>query len=152
FGVERDEVNGSADLSGGVVRSTEAVLDKIAGEAAAVAGGVRAADARRGQCAAHGDDGVIVQLEEFLGRSAPVTDIGLVPNLPVPRLDFGAPVFFEAVLRPLKNEFGPLFIILWRVGPPGVNLLVTGPRRPFVLIRLRLDGKIFRHEADLDVR
>src|SRR5437762_13568725 len=104
-------------------------------EPATAAGCVRAAHLCLRQGAPHGVDGIIVQLAKFFRRSAPITDVRLVPDLPIPRFHFSASVFLEAVFRPLEDEFGPLLVILRRISPTGVNLVVSRPRRPVVLIR-----------------
>ena len=70
LGVEGDEVERRARLAGGVVRPAQAVLEEVAQELAAAARGVRPAHPGRGQGAAHGVDGVVVELVELLGRAA----------------------------------------------------------------------------------
>src|SRR5439155_3088194 len=119
---------------------------------ATAAGGVRTTNLRRGQRAPYGVDRVIVQLAKFFRRPAPVADVRLVPTLPVPCLDLGAAMFFEAMPGPLEDQFRPLPVIFRRISPTGVNLVISGAWRPPVLIRLGLGRKIFRHETNLDVR
>jgi hypothetical protein len=60
----------------------DTMLDEIA-QIATAARAIRTADPGRWQGAANGVDSVIVQLPKFLRRSAPVTNIRLVPDLPV---------------------------------------------------------------------
>ena len=48
----------------------------------------------------------------------------------------------------LKDEFGPLLIILWRIGPTGKN----GALRKIVAVGLRMTGKRFGHESDFNQR
>ena len=52
------------------------------------AGDFGSADPRRRQRALQAVSGVVVQLLKLLGRAAPVADVRLVPDLPVPALDF----------------------------------------------------------------
>src|SRR5437870_9713153 len=92
-----------------------------------------------------------MQLAKFLRRAAPVTDVRFVPNLPIPFLDFGASITFDAVLGPLINQLTPLRIILRRIGPTSENLVILSRRRPMMLIRLRLDREILRHETNLHI-
>src|SRR5947208_978158 len=117
------------------------MLDEFAGEWTAAASGVGPTHSGCRQRAAHGIDSEVVQLEKFLGRSAPIPDVRLIPDLPIPGFDFALPVFLHTMLSPLKNEFRPLPVILRRVSPTGIDFVVTRPRCPMVLIRLRLDRK-----------
>src|SRR2546428_10883733 len=100
--MERYEVERCADPAGRVVGAAQTMFDEFPCEPATAAGGVRAADLRRGQGAPHGVDSVVVQLAKFFGRPAPVADVRLVPDLPIPRLHFSAAVFIDAVFRPLE--------------------------------------------------
>src|SRR5262245_1556564 len=136
--MKRYEVERCADFAGGMVGATQTMFDEFPREPATAAGRVRTADLRRGQGAPHGVNGVIVQLAKFFRCPAPVADVRLVPSLPKPGLNLGAAILFDAVFRPLEREFGPLPVILWRIGPAGVNRVVSRARRPPVLIRLRL--------------
>ncbi len=90
-----------------------------------------------------------MQLAELGRRAPPVADVRFVPDLPVPRLDFGASVFLHAMFCPLEDQLGPLGIVLGRVGPAGVNLVVLRLGRPLVLVRLGLHGHLLGHEASL---
>src|SRR5688572_23885715 len=92
-----------------------------------------------------------MKLAKLFGGSAPIPDIRLVPHFPIPRLHFRAAVLFQAMPRPLENQFPPFFVIVRRISPAGVDLLVARARSPVVLIRLRLYREIFGHEADLHV-
>ena len=66
LGVERDEVERSADLARGVVRAAQAVLEEVAEERGRLgrpcAGDLRPAHPRRGQGALDGVGGVVVEL------------------------------------------------------------------------------------------
>src|SRR5438477_12266006 len=126
--------------------------EKIAGELSAASRCISAANPCSGQGAAHGIDGVVMQFKKFFWRAAPVTDVRLIPDLPVPRLHFSAPIFLDAVFRPLVDQLGPLLVIRWRIGPAGENRAVILARAPMMLIRLWFDGKLLRHETDLGVR
>src|SRR5262249_52568368 len=83
--------------------------------------------------------------------AAPVTDVRLIPDLPVPGLKLGPAIFFQTMFRPLENELRPFLIVLWRIGPSSIDVFVTRARCPLMLIRLRLDGEVLWHEADLHV-
>ena len=65
-----------------------AVLQELAQECRRLsrcrAGGGRSADLRAGQRALHRRAGVVVELVVLLGRAAPVGDVRLVPDLPIP--------------------------------------------------------------------
>ncbi len=135
----------------GVVGAAQAVLEEVAQERILSARRVRPAHPGRGQGAAHGVHGVVVELVELFGSAFPVADVGLVPDLPVPLLDLGAAVLLDGVLDPLVDELGPLGVVLRRIGPAGVDVVVGQARTPLVLVRLRLDGERLRHEADLRV-
>src|SRR5438105_12780977 len=126
--------------------------EKIAGELSAASRCVGSADPDRGQCAAHGINGVVMQFKKFFRRAAPVTDVRLVPNLPIPRLHLCASIFFDAMFRPLADQLGPLLVIRWRIGPAGENRSVILARTPMMLIRLWFGGKFLWHETDLGVR
>jgi hypothetical protein len=127
------------------------VLEEIAEERILSACRVRTAHPGRGQGAAHRVHGVVVELVEFFGSSFPVADVGLVPDLPVPLLDFGVAVLLDGVLDPLVDELGPLAVVLRRIGPAGVDVVVGQARTPLVLVRLRLGGERLGHETDLRV-
>ena len=151
LGMEGDEVERGTLRTGRVVRPAQAVLEEIAQERIVSARRVRPAHPGRGQGAAHRVHGVVVELVELFGSSLPVADVGLVPDLPVPLLDFGAAVLLDGVLDPLVDELGPLPVVLRRIGPAGVDVVVGQARTPLVLVRLRLDGERLRHEPDLRV-
>src|SRR6185369_2974853 len=106
--MKRNKIERRAGLARGMVLSAEAVLEEFAREAAAAAGRIGPADAGRRQRPANGGDGIIVQLMKFLGRAAPVTDVRLVPNLPVPRFDLLAAVTLDAMPHPLLDQLAPL--------------------------------------------
>src|SRR5207249_3223412 len=151
FGMERNKIKRRADSACRVVRAAQTMFEKFAGESAAAPGGVGATHSGCRQRAAHGIDSEVMQLQEFLRRSAPIPDVRLVPYFPVPGLDLGAPVFLHTMLRPLKDQFRPLRVVFGWVSPACINLIVTGSRCPMVLVRLRLDRKVFRHETNLCV-
>ena len=109
------------------------------------------ADFRRRQRAAHGVDGVVVQLVKLLRRAAPVADVRLVPDLPIPRLDFLAAVSLDAMLHPLVDQLAPTSRSPSADRPSRCRSLRSAPRRPLVLVRLGLDRKVLGHEADLRV-
>jgi len=56
------------------------------------------------------------------------------------------------MFRPLINQLRPLRVVLRWIRPARVNFVVARLRRPRVLIRLRLDRKLLRHETNLRVR
>ena len=68
------------------------VAQDLLGARAVRAGDVRSADARGRQRALEAVGRVVVELHEFFGRAAPVADVGLVPDLPPPALDFALAV------------------------------------------------------------
>src|SRR5262249_54360966 len=113
--------------------------------------GVRSADSRIGQRAPDAIDGVIMQFLELPGCAAPVTDVRLVPDFPIPGLDFSPPVLFQAMLRPGKRQVPPLGVISRWVSPAGENFVVSRPRRPMMLVRFRFARERLGHETDLDV-
>src|SRR2546428_9565383 len=152
FRVEGNEIERSAFASGRVIRTLQTVPEKIAHELSATARSVRTANPRRRQRAPHARNRLIVQFAKFLGRAAPVADVGFVPTLPIPLLDFGASIPFDAVPGPLIDQLTPLRIVLRRIGPTGENFIVLCRGRPMMLIRLRLDREILRHETDLNIR
>src|SRR5436309_794569 len=92
-----------------------------------------------------------MELVKILGRAAPVTDVRLVPYFPIPRLDFGTPIPFHAMFGPLVDQLGPFFVILGRISPASEDRAVILARTPLVLVRLRFDGKVFRHKTNLRV-
>src|SRR5207248_6383476 len=102
-------------------------------------------------CAPHPIDRVIVQLSKLRRCAAPVADVGLIPDFPVPGLDFSAAILLDAMFGPLEDQLCPLRIVLRRISPACIDLLVTRARRPTMLIRLRLDRQIFWHEANLRI-
>src|SRR5262249_27086758 len=88
FGMEADVVERRAGLAGRVVRAGRAVLEEPAQELGrlrtAWAGRVRAADAGAGQRALDRIGRVIVKAVVLLRSPAPVLDVRLVPDFPVP--------------------------------------------------------------------
>src|SRR5262249_24430502 len=139
FGMKGDKIERRAGLARCVVFFPQAMLQKVAREASAAACRVGAADTRRGQRAADGCDGVVVQLMKFLRRPTPIANVWLVPDFPVPRLDLFAAVSLQTMPHPLTDQLAPLVIVLRRIGPAGKNLVVPRSRRPVVLIGLGLD-------------
>src|SRR5262249_20771587 len=128
------------------------MLQEAPSPSAAATGRISATDPGRRHGTLHGVDRIVVQLVELLGRAMPVADVGLLPCFPVPFFYFDATVLLDAMFRPLVDQFAPLRIILGRVSPTCVNLVISGIRRPVMLVRLWLQGKLPRHEANLDVR
>src|SRR5689334_10801226 len=98
--------------------------------------GIRSPDPRRRQCAPDRIHRVVVELVILLGRALPISDIRLVPDLPQPRLHLCLSIALHAVSGPLKDEFGPLLVILGRVGPTRVDIVVVVAWLPGVAVRL----------------
>src|SRR5262245_54387661 len=94
-----------------------------------------AADSRCGECSLHGINGVVVELVVLFGSAPPVEDVGLVPDFPVPSLNFRLAVALDAMTDPLKHKLGPLLVVFRWVSPTGRKRLATS-RNPFVLVRL----------------
>ena len=144
------------DLAGREVRAAQAVLEKrpedALGPRAVGSGDVRSADAGGRQRALQAVRRVVVELLEFFGRPLPIPDVGLVPDLPIPALDFTLSVSLHRVRHPLGDELAPLVVVLRRMGPTGVDAVVVEARPPIVFVRLRLGRQGLRHEADLDER
>src|ERR1019366_1268911 len=95
-----------------------------------------------------GVGGEVIKLVTFLGSSLPVTDVRLVPHLPIPALYFTRAISFRAMTRPLINQLRPGVIIFRRVGP-------ASPQRADgegVPIRLGMRGQCLRHETNLHQR
>src|SRR6266404_2233786 len=148
--MEQDEIELRASFLRDIVTLMGAMIEKTAEEVSSFriggAGRIGTADASFGERAQNGIDGVIVQLEEFVLRALPVADIRLVPNFPEPSFYLCVAVSCAKMADKLKNEFSPLLIILWRIGPAGEN----GALRKIVAIRLRMSGKRFGHKSDFD--
>ncbi len=129
-----------------------AVIEKLAQEISArSACRFRPADSSRWQCAAHAVHGVIVELEIIRPRTVPVANVRFVPDFPIPLAHFVRAVFFNAMFRPLINQFAPFCIIRWRIG------LASADRRHFidwrvVRIILRMGRERLRHETNFHVR
>ena len=69
--------------------------------------------------------GVVVELVELLRRAVPVADVRLVPDFPVPALDFALAVPLDRVAHPLVDELAPLVVVLRRIRPAGVDRAVA---------------------------
>ena len=67
-------------------------------------------------------------------------------------VDFGAPVSFHIVFRPLVNQFRPFSVILRRIRPAGETDCCSLFERPMMLIRFRMGGQRLRHETDFHIR
>src|SRR5579863_1971382 len=78
---------------------------------------VRTSNASIWQRPQNGVRGKIIELEIFLWRSFPISDIRLIPDLPQPSLHFGIAVPLAQVSDKLKNQFRPFLVILRWVGP-----------------------------------
>src|SRR5438132_10285592 len=128
------------------------MFEELTSEFAAAARCISAAHSGSRQRAFSAVNGEVVQLEKFLGTAAPIPDVRLVPYFPVPRFHLGAPIFVNAVVRPLKDQLSPFGIILRRIRPASENLIIASSRCPVVLIRLRMNRERFWHETDFDVR
>src|SRR5204862_2632781 len=92
------------------------------------------------------------EFEKFLRGAAPIPNVGFVPHFPIPGFHLRAAVPFEAMPCPLKDQFFPPGIILWRVCPAGKNLIISSGWTPMMLIRLRMCGQRFGHEPDFNIR
>src|SRR4051812_37218322 len=112
LGMEGNEIERRAALGAREISAAQAMLQELAREGATAAGGIPAAPPFRRQRAFHAVDGVVVQFEEFVRFAAPIADVGLVPDLPIPGFHLGAAMFFDAMLRPLENQFFPFGVIL----------------------------------------
>ena len=97
LGVETDEVQRRTGLAGDIVLSANRVIQKAAKEGcrpfARRAGGIRTAHPRGRQRPFHRVGGVIVEFVILLGGAFPISDIGLVPHLPQPRVHLLPPYF-----------------------------------------------------------
>ena len=151
--VEGNEIRGRAGLAGGGVFSLHAVVEKALEEIPArTAGEVGTADFRSGDGAADRLDRVVVEFEELVAGAAPVTDVWLVPGLPIPLEHLVPAVFLHRMFRPLIDKLLPLRPVLRRIGPAGVDFVVFRCRRPVVAVGLGFHRECFGHEADLHVR
>src|SRR5580658_9047267 len=112
-------------------------------------GGVGSADAGLGKRAQRSFYGDVVEFEIFFARTFPVSNVGFIPYFPQPGLYFGVAVALAQMVNELENQFGPLLIILRRVGPSGVDF--ASPRK-IVTIRFGMRGKRLGHESDFDQR
>src|SRR6266404_3899633 len=148
--MEQDEIELRASFLRDIVTLMGAMIEKTAEELSSFriggAGRIRATHASLGQGAHNGVDGVVVKLEEFVLGGLPVADVRLIPNFPEPRFYLCVAVSCAKMADELKDEFGPLLIILWRIGPAGEN----GALRKIVAVRLWMSGKRFGHKSDFD--
>src|ERR1700686_784082 len=152
FSMKRNEVERRAGLSGRIVGSAQAMLEKVVHEFAAAARSVRSADSRFRQGTPHSSDGIVVELFKLRRRAAPVTDVRLVLNFPVPTLSFGFAISCDRMLRPLISQLFPLLIILGWICPAGEDLFVLRRRGPMMLIWIGLRRECLRHKSNLHVR
>src|SRR5262249_32337300 len=83
-------------------------------------------------------------------RALPISNVRLIPQLPIPGADLFFAVTLDRMEYPLPDQLRPLRVILRRIGPAGVNLPIRLAGFPVVAIRLRLDGHSFGHKADFD--
>src|SRR2546421_8509073 len=141
LGVEAYIVERRSSLPGGVVAPSQAVFEEIAeeflGARASGPGDVRPPDARRRQRPLQALGGVVIELEVFLRRALPISDIRFVPDLPPPALHFRAAVLLDRVSHPLIDERPPSVVVRRRVRPACKNLAVLIAGRPLVSVRLR---------------
>ena len=126
LGVEGDEVERRARLPCGIVVSTRTVLQKllkvVCGLCVTRAGCRRAAYSGFGQGAPHAIYRIVIKAVVFLRSTAPVADVGLIPNLPVPRLRLGLAVAQNAMQGQLVDQLAPLLEFFGRIGPAHVKL------------------------------
>ena len=117
LGVKRHEIERRAGLAGRVVRAAQTMLDEARQDAlgalAVRTGDMRAADARGRQRALQAVGRVVVQLLELFGRAAPVTDVRLVPDLPIPALDFVASRTVRPSASPTDDQLAPISHSPW---------------------------------------
>ena len=129
----------------------EEVAEDSLGPRAVGAGDVRAADAGGRQRALQAVGGVVVKLLVLFRRPLPVADVRLVPDLPVPALDFAPGRTFRPSAAPTvtarATSRSPS-----ADGPSRCRCGCSRDPAPVVLVRLRLGRQRFGHEADLDER
>ena len=107
------------------------------------AGSVRAADLRRGQSPPDAIHRVIIKLVVIIGFAFPVTDIGFVPNFPVPLFYFRPPVLFDAMFCPLETKLAPFCVILGRITETHPRVKRSFRRRVMriILVRRSTEGQ-----------
>ena len=128
------------------------MLEEIPHELPPRAGRIRSADTSIRKRTPDRINRIIMKFEKFFGSTLPVVNIRFIPRLPIPRLNFRSAVPVHTMPNPLIHQITPFVIITRRVGPAGIYFLILQIRIPFVLIRLRLNGKRFRHKTDLCIR
>src|SRR5437667_96045 len=89
FGMKGNKIDRRPDLSRYVIVAPQAMIEEFPCESSAATSSVCTPDFRRGQSAPHRIDGVIVEFAEFLRCAPPITNVGLVPDLPIPGLRLG---------------------------------------------------------------
>src|SRR5580658_9777619 len=113
--MKRNVVQWRSLFAGGIVRSAHNMLQKLAQERrrflAARSRAGRAAYPYRRQRSLHRVGRIVVELLILFGAPLPVSDIRLVPNLPVPARYFLFAVLRHAVFHPLIDELRPFLVI-----------------------------------------
>src|SRR5215471_9274053 len=121
LGVKADKVQRRSAAPSGVVAAGRAVLEKPPQEFSSLGtgrtrcGGTADPRARQGSLQRIG--GEVVELVIILRFPLPVTDVRLVPDLPVPGLSLAATVPLGQVPREVIYQARPLVVIPGRVGP-----------------------------------
>src|SRR5690348_6624187 len=138
--MKADEIQTSANLSGGVVLLVGAVLQehaqKLSGFRTGRASRIGPANTGFGQGAKNGVDAEVIELEKLFRSSLPIVDVRFVPNLPKPRFDFGIAITGAEVLDELEDKVRPLLIVLRRMRPSRVD----GTLRKTVPVRIWVSG------------
>jgi PAS domain-containing protein len=113
------EIERRSDLARRVIGAAQTMLDEVLEDLLSArtvwSGHVRAADLGGGKRALETIGGIVVEFHELFRRAFPIADVGLVPHLPPPALDFFLPITLDGVLHPLVDELTPLVIVLRRI-------------------------------------
>src|SRR5688572_6764494 len=108
---------------------------------------MRAAKYCGGQCALDSVNRIVIQFEIFFRSPLPVTDVRLIPQLPIPFFHFYFSIPVNTMECPLVNKFRPFVVVFWRVGPATVDVGIWSAWFPGMLVGFRLDRQSFRHKA-----
>src|SRR5262249_52887795 len=142
-------------LAGGKILLVCAVIEKCAKKLsrlrAARSGAIRAANFRVREGTEHGRNCQVIELEELFPSALPIANIGFVPNLPEPSSYFGLAVSLLQMPRELINKLRPLFVVLRRIRPTGIDS-GDGDVRKSMPIGTRVTRERFRHETNFDQR